>query len=167
MSKLRRFYNDGNVFFVTNVTYERKPILTDNAEILVSAIQRMLGLSNSELIAWVIMPDHFHMIVETGSENISDIMHRIKLSFASTYRKQEHMRGGRVWQHRFWDHVIRDQVDLNRHIDYIHYNPVKHGLATSPFNWKQSSIHKYAREGVYATDWGQLKKLRYVGEFGE
>ncbi|MFH1893857.1 MAG: transposase [Candidatus Zixiibacteriota bacterium] len=167
MSKLRRFYSDGNLFFVTNVAYKRRPILADNTDILMSAIQRVVGLSNGELIAWIIMPDHFHIIADTGSKNISDIMHRIKLSFASTYRKREHMHSGRVWQHRFWDHVIRDQVDMNRHIDYIHYNPVKHGLATSPFDWEQSSIQQYASEGVYEEDWGQLERLTYVGEFGE
>jgi putative transposase len=167
MSKLRRFYKNGNVFFVTNVTYERKPILLDNADILKAALRKYTESTQTELIAWVIMPDHFHTVIDTGAGSLSDILHRVKLSFASSYRKQAGMYRGRVWQNRFWDHVIRDQSDLNKHIDYIHYNPVRHGLVQRPLSWKHSSIHEYAEDGVYRDDWGVKSALSLVGEFGE
>ena len=60
-----------------------------------------------------------------------------------------------IWQRRFWEHVIRDQTDFNRHCDYIHYNPVKHGLVNSPLEWKHSSFGKFVEKGLYRQDWGQ------------
>ncbi|MDP2728820.1 MAG: transposase, partial [Dehalococcoidia bacterium] len=60
-----------------------------------------------------------------------------------------------IWQRRFWEHVIRDQTDFNRHCDYIHYNPVKHGLVNSPLEWKHSSFRKFVEKGLYRQDWGQ------------
>ena len=63
-------------------------------------------------------------------------------------------REGMIWQRRFWEHAIRDQEDFNRHCDYIHYNPVKHGLADDPKKWKYSTIHQFIERGVYAPNWG-------------
>jgi len=91
-------------------------------------------------------------------------MHDFKLSFASLYRKKHNQNAGRVWQSRFWDHIIRNEKDLNNHIDYIHYNPVKHGLVKSPFEWKYSSIHEYKE--YYQTDWGK-KEFLFEGDYGE
>ena len=70
-------------------------------------------------------------------------------------------------RYRFWDHVIRDENDMNSHLDYIHYNPVKHGLVDDPFDWKDSSIHGYHRRGLYERDWGVSREIDFVGEFGE
>jgi putative transposase len=58
-----------------------------------------------------------------------------------------------LWQRRFWEHTIRDDDDFARHVDYIHHNPVKHGLTTNPFDWRWSSIHGYARRGIIAAGW--------------
>ena len=66
-----------------------------------------------------------------------------------------------------WDHVIRNQLDMNRHIDYILYNPVRHGLVKSPFAWRESSLHEYGRKGYYPPDWGQREALAIEGDFGE
>ena len=60
-----------------------------------------------------------------------------------------------VWQRRFWEHTIRDQEDMNRHLDYIHYNPVKHGLVKSAAEWPWSSFHRYVRMGYYEEAWGE------------
>jgi putative transposase len=59
-----------------------------------------------------------------------------------------------VWQRRYWEHLIRDDVDLKRHVEYIHYNPVKHGLVRAPVEWKHSSFHTFVKEGLYTSDWG-------------
>jgi putative transposase len=64
-----------------------------------------------------------------------------------------------TWQRRFWEHLIRDENDLNDHIDYIHYNPVKHGLVTEPSMWEYSSFHKYVNEGILPKDWGGIDKI--------
>jgi putative transposase len=112
------------------------------------------------------MPDHFHVIINNREGELSNIMQRIKMSFAALYRQQAGIIRGRIWQNRFWDHIIRNQEDLNRHIDYIHYNPVKHRLTNSPFDWQYSSIHEYAKEKVYQPDWGRVETLGNE-DFGE
>ena len=120
-----------------------------------------------EIIAWVILPDHVHLVIDPQEADLSNIMKRLKLAFAYSYRTEVGQYRGQVWQPRFWDHVIRDQEDLNRHIDYIHYNPVKHGLIADPFTWRYSSLDKYYRDGYYSRDRGVKKKLRMEGDFGE
>jgi putative transposase len=72
-----------------------------------------------------------------------------------------------IWQKRFYDHIIRDQKDFNYHIDYIHYNPVKHGHVENPFDWNFSSLNGYFKEGHYAKDWGVNTELKFDGDFGE
>jgi putative transposase len=68
-----------------------------------------------------------------------------------------------VWQRRFWEHWIRDQADWRRHVDYVHYNPVKHGYAARAADWRPSSIHGYIRDGVYPRDWGACEPQGVVG----
>jgi putative transposase len=90
---------------------------------------------------------------------------RIKEQFTRQYKKaggqegvrsaSRRLRGERgFWQRRFWEHTIRDETDLERHLDYIHYNPVKHGLVSRPKDWPYSSFHRWVREGAYPHDWG-------------
>ncbi len=74
---------------------------------------------------------------------------------------------GRVWQNRFWDHIIRDQNDMNRHLDYVHYNPVKHGHVHSAMTWEHSSFRQFVQDGFYGEDWGQVDSPKFEGEFGE
>jgi len=74
---------------------------------------------------------------------------------------------GRLWQHRFWDHIIRDAEDYKRHLDYIHYNPVRHGLVASPFEYGPSSLLKWARQGVYEKSWGLTGIPDFREAFGE
>ena len=69
-----------------------------------------------------------------------------------------------LWQRRFWEHVFRDDSDFARHVDYIHYNPVKHGLVRQPIEWRWSSVHRYIRLGLLAPDWATASG---DGEFGE
>ena len=167
MSKLRRYYREGNLYFLTNVTIDRRMILIDNVDLMTAAFQKGKELWKIDIIAWVILPEHFHIVIDTRTDNPANIMRRIKLSFSMNLRKRMRIASGRVWQYRFWDHVIRDQDDLNKHIDYIHYNPVKHGLVVSPFAWKFSSIHEFYAQGFYASDWGVRDSPKFEGEFGE
>ena len=76
-----------------------------------------------EIIASVILPDHVHYLFDTNGRDISLIMQRIKMSFGAIYRKRHNLKSGRLWQNRFWDHIIRDQDNFNNHVSYIHYNP--------------------------------------------
>ena len=122
---------------------------------------------NVVIEAFVILPDHFHLVVDIMNSNISKIMQKIKMRFGALYRGQMNLKAGRIWQHRFWDHIIRNQDDLNRHIDYIHYNPVKHGLAKKPQDWEYSSFNEYLKKGHYSIEWGTNDNIEISGEFGE
>jgi putative transposase len=92
-------------------------------------------------IRWRLIKSHFsrHFLLN-DSANIAP----------SRLRKGEKQ----VWQRRYWEHLIRDEADLARHVEYIHYNPVKHGLAQSPGAWPHSSFSRFVREGLYPPDWG-------------
>ena len=80
-------------------------------------------------------------------------------------RKKKGERG--IWQRRYWEHLIRDDLDYERHIDYIHYNPVKHGYVKKAADWKYSSIHRYIANGVINRDWGFAEESAGVSGFGE
>jgi putative transposase len=125
------------------------------------------------MLAYCILPDHIHFIW-TLPEDDSDYSTRIgliKAKFSKQYRRSSeksflknvsriNRREVSVWQRRFWEHLIRDEQDLERHIDYIHYNPVKHGLAERVADWPDSSFRVYVKSGIYKEDWGGDNPLR-------
>ena len=139
----------------------------EHFDTLMEGLIRVQDRVRFEMSAWVILPDHLHMIVDPMDNDLSGIVRRLKLSFANQYYLQQGMNHGTVWQPRFWDHIIRDQEDMNRHIDYIHHNPVKHGLVRDPFKWRYSSLDEYHRNGYYTRDWGVKEQVWTDGDFGE
>lgn len=158
----------GNTYFFTVVTYDRQPILcqTDSTKALHDAIRDVRKERPFETKAWVLLPDHLHCIWELpeGDSDYSVRWALIKIGF--TKKMNEHLktpppsqsrikhREAAVWQRRFWEHQIKDDLDLTRHVEYIHYNPVKHGLADAPNAWIFSTFHKYVEAGLYPADWG-------------
>ena len=167
MSKLRRYHTPGNWYFITSVTYQRMPILVEHAELVKFTLETANARHEFKLHAWTILPDHIHLILDSQTGDLSAMMKSFKTGFASYWRSRQGVRSGRVWQNRFWDHIIRDDADLNAHVDYIHYNPVKHGLVSSPFDWQHSSIHQFHRDGLYDLDWGKREPDRANVDFGE
>ncbi len=159
MKTLRRFNIKDSYYFITSVTHNRNNILTKDIDLFWDCWKQDVPE------AWVILPDHFHVVIKIKDENISKIMHRFKITFSRRFRDKHN--AGRVWQNRFWDHIIRDQEDMNRHIDYIHFNPVKHGLLNDPFEYKYSSLMEYFSKGHYSRDWGVIDKPDLKGEYGE
>ncbi len=114
----------------------------------------------------VLLPDHLHALwtLPPGDADFSTRFAVVKKSFTeqwlrlgghesaiSAANSRDRRRG--VWQRRFWEHVIRDQDDLNNHLDYIHYNPVKHALATCPHAWPYSTFTRWVKKSSYADDW--------------
>ena len=120
---------------------------------------------NNHPIAWVILPDHFHAILKVEGRSISGLMHSFKITYSRRFRDAN--RKGSVWQNRFWDHIIRDQSDFNKHIDYVHYNPVRHGLLTDPFEYEHSSLTEYYKADYYERDWRVEDPMEFEGDFGE
>ena len=146
MTNIRRHFQPNEIVFMTHVTFKSMPVLVENSGILHQLLEIIEKISSVQIIAWVILPDHFHLLADIGDEDISRLMTKVKLSFSTKYRISKGIKSGRVWQYRFWDHIIRDQDDMNRHIDYIHYNPVKHGYVGKPGDWEMSSFRKYSDE---------------------
>jgi putative transposase len=159
MKSLRRYIVRDAIFFVTVITFQRQPILLRQFEIFQQAWE------GRRLDAWVVFPDHFHTVIQVGGDSISDVMHRFKIRYYHLYRR--HYGPGRVWQNRFYEHVARDQEDLNKRFDYIHYNPVHHGLVADPFAYAMSSAGLWLERGYYQRDWGVREPITFDGAFGE
>jgi len=166
MSKLLRYFEPGQYCFVTSIVASRQRILVPNAELLARALHRAHQRSRFSVVAWVVMPDHFHALLFTPNGDIPGILQRIKQSFSRQHRSLTGI-GGHVWQHRYWDHIIRSEEDMRRHIDYIHFNPVKHGLVLSPGEWSLTSFRRYLRLGIYQEDWCEAPKKGVDAEYGE
>jgi putative transposase len=168
MSRYRRPVN-GLTFFFTVVAHRRRPILCD--DLIRAALRRGIETVRAarpfSIDAWVLLPDHMHCIW-TLPENDTDFSLRwseIKRFVSSTAGSAFHdpraltksrasRRESTIWQRRFWEHTIRDERDLGRHLDYLHYNPVKHGHVQRAIDWPFSTFGRYVREGVYPRDWG-------------
>ncbi len=183
MPEYRRTRIEGGVYFFTIVTYNRLPILTspEARGLLRSAWKDVQSRFPFTTDALCLLPEHLHCIwfLPEGDANYSVRWKEIKRLFTKGYLSQvgpgelrnlsRIKRGeGAIWQRRFWEHTIRDEVDLNRHRDYIHYNPVKHGLVRSVSDWPWSSFHRFVRNGYYERDWGQAVEEGFPElDFGE
>lgn len=165
MSRLLRYYRPGEIYFVACITHQRIRHLEDRADTLIECLRHAQEIDKFHLVAYVVLPDHFHAIMEPRSSDLSLIMQRIKLSFSRKLRYNNPI--GPIWQKRFWDHAIRDERDFENHFHYVHFNPLHHSLVASPFDWRWSSIHQYVKEGFYQDDWSSIYSQLTGGDFGE
>lgn len=169
MPEYRRNFVPGGIYFFTVVTFHRHPLLTsdDARRLLHDAMTFVDRRFPFETVAICLLPDHLHCIwsLPEGDSNYPLRWNQVKRSFSIAYRKSVSLgeqpnasrlkhREASIWQRRYWEHTIQDQGDLNNHIDYIHYNPVKHGYVGRAADWPWSSFHRYVREGLYPPDWG-------------
>ena len=168
MSNDRRVKAPGGSYFFTVVTYRRQPLLTqpESRRILREMILEARRKYPFIVDAWVLLPEHMHCIW-TLPPNDADYSTRwgiIKRGFSKRARELFHRpewispskakhRESTIWQRRFWEHQIRDQDDFNRHFDYMHWNPVKHGHVSRVADWPYSTFHKCVRQGIYPPDW--------------
>ncbi len=155
----RRYYLPNAIVFITQVVQDRAPVFRNPAhiELLLSILRRVQTLHPFAMLAYTFMPDHFHLLIRpTGNSNFSQIMHSLKVNFTRAYKSELEIDGSmKFWQKRFWEHTIRDENDLERHMDYIHYNPVKHGLVQRPQDWVYSSFRSWRERGAYDEGWGE------------
>ncbi|MGE0225071.1 MAG: transposase [Acetobacteraceae bacterium] len=182
MSRYRRTHSAGSCYFFTVVTYRRRPILCDDTvrHALREAILLVRGNRPFSIDAWVLLPDHLHCIwtLPPGDADYSMrwnmIKRRVSIICSQGYKHTERSTPSRrkhrestVWQRRFWERQIRDEMDFMRHADYIHYNPVKHGLCSHVSEWPYSTFHRYAGRGIYSEDWGGVGGDIDLGTAGE
>ena len=117
------------------------------------------------LLAYVILPDHFHWIMQVPEEqpNFSTVLQSVKWNFSLNYKKAYgRLNSVHLWQEQFWDHIIRNEVDLERHFDYIHWNPVKHQYVETPESWAESSLTHWIAQGYYPASWGNAEEPKGI-----
>ena len=165
--RYRRAVIPGGSFFFTLVTAERRPLLASDAAIdnLRRAFATVRAKRPFNVDAIVILPDHLHCIwtLPPGDVDFATRWRLVKTWFTKHYDPAEcglpdgarvNVHKQSVWQHRYWEHALRDEADFTRHVEYIHFNPVKHGLVASASAWQYSSFHRYVAAGLYPADWG-------------
>ncbi len=164
MPNYHRYYPNGHPVFATIVTYQRHAWLTSdaNVQLLLSSIHLVKEKYPFRHIAHVILPDHVHWLFEPdGDANFSKIISAVKRSV--TWRMKENGERNTIsplWQKRFYDHIIRDQEDLGRHLDYIHFNPVRHGVVKRVGEYPHSSFAEWLKRGAYDPEWGDMEPER-------
>lgn len=169
MPRYRRISAPGGTYFFTLVTHRRRRILASDIgrSCLRRAFDETCDRLPFETVALCLLPDHLHCVwrLPPDDADFSSRWARIKSLFSRYYRKESHAasavgasrqrrREVQIWQRRFWEHLIRDDEDLRRHVEYIHYNPVKHALVNEVRDWQWSTFHRYVRDRAYDADWG-------------
>jgi putative transposase len=152
----------GTYFFTANLQDRRATTLTTNIALLRDAIRVTKARHRFHIDAWVVLPEHTHCLwtLPPGDADFSTRWQAIKALFSRTLPPCEPRtptqvrRADRgIWQRRFWEPTIRDDADYAAHMDYIHFNPVKHGLVENVADWPHSTFHRYVRHGLYPPDW--------------
>ena len=164
MSQYRRVWVPGATYFFTvNLLERRRTLLVDEIDALRHAFRAAYASRSFDVLAIVVLPDHLHCVwrLPDGDADNATRWRHIKSTF-SRYCKPGERRSRRrlvkgergIWQRRYWEHLIGDEDDLRRHVDYVHFNPVKHGYVERAADWRYSSIHRFIARGEMAVDWG-------------
>jgi putative transposase len=175
----RRAKIAGGKFFFTTITHSRRKFLCEpeNIILLRQAFRQVIAEYPFVIDAIVILPEHIHCLwtLPPGDSDFSTRWRLIKSYFssrcdakykgkisASRQKKGEQA----VWQRRFWEHQIKDEHDFQRHVDYIHYNPVRHGYVKAPKDWQYSSFMSYVEKGIYDINWGAGENMEFPEDIG-
>jgi putative transposase len=171
----RNFVPGGSYFFTVNLADRRLRLLTEHIDLLRTAFRYTQTRHSFEIVAAVILPDHLHAIW-TLPESDADYALRwrlIKTAFSRGLPNEEQISASRarkaergIWQRRYWERTLRDENDFARHVDYIHFNPVKHRHVGRVQDWPYSTFHLMVRAGVYPQDWAGDNRDE-SGSFGE
>jgi putative transposase len=165
MSDVRRAWHPGGTYFFTVNLLQRRGnnLLAEHIEQSRNAVAQMRQRHPFHIHGWVVLPNHLHCVIELPPDD-ADYAVRwrlIKMGFSkalpntenrSTVRIKRGERG--IWQRRYWEYLIRDDADFEAHMDYVHFNPVKHGLVRRVIDCPLSTFQRLAKDGVYPTDWG-------------
>ncbi len=152
----------GTYFFTVNLLDRRSDLLTAHIGELRKAVRLVRAVQPFHIDAWVVLPEHMHCLwtLPEGDVDFSKRWQAIKIAFAKSLPRTEprsatmlHRRERGIWQRRYWEHAIRDDRDYGTHMDYIHFNPIKHGLAKTPGDWPFSTFGRCLASGFYHADW--------------
>ena len=176
MARYRRnFIAGGTFFFTVKLADPKSRLLVEHIDLLRAAYMDVQKQYPFETVAVCVLPNHIHAIwtLPPDDADYSLRWRLIKTKFSAHFphaenlsasKQRRHERG--IWQRRFYEHTVRDETDLQRCADYIHFNPVKHGLCGNVRDWPFSSFHRYVRDGWLPLDWGGTKETAVIS-FGE
>lgn len=162
---LRYRITGGCYFFTVNLLERQNTLLVDHIGIFRESVRLCKQKRPFHIDAWVVLPEHMHCIwtLPEGDMDFSNRWKIIKTHFSKALPKEEMRsnirikRGERgIWQRRFWEHAIRDDQDYANHMDYIHFNPVKHGLVCRVIDWPYSSFHRCVKDEIYPANWASI-----------
>ena len=167
--KLEHIIVKNGIYFITTHTYNFKPIFVnkDLADSFIDCLRKIQKKLSVPIFAYALLPHHLHLMFQTTDKHdLSNILFRLKGFSSREINKIRGAEGIPLWQDRYQDHLIRDDNDFARHLDYTHYNPLKHRLVSKPEDWRWSSYRHYLKKGYYEKGWGyaeleDLKKLDY------
>lgn len=159
----RNFLPGGSFFFTVNLLERRSDLLVRHIDLLRDSVRRVRRLYPFAIDAWVVLPEHLHYVwtLAPGEADFALRWRLIKLLFSkglpqterlSELRRRRNERG--IWQRRYWEHTLRDEADFGAHVDYVHINPMKHGLVERVADWPYSTFHRYVQAGALPADWG-------------
>ena len=150
MGNIKRYFEDNFAYFVTTVTYERKPIfMCEKAiDLLLMTIEYFKLTLDYKIFAFCILPEHIHLVIQpSGVHDLSFIMKMIKGEFSRRFNKLIGT-SGHIWQKRFYDEGIRNENMLREKINYIHFNPVKHNIVSTLDAFQHSSFQYYFNDNL-------------------
>jgi len=164
MPDYRRAWHPGGTYFFTVNLLQRRgnDLLTRYVDLLRDTVKQVRERHPFVIHGWVILPDHMHCVIElpSGDADFATRWRLIKMGVSKGIPRTEYRspvrlnRGERgLWQRRYWEHLIRNEADFQAHMDYIHFNPVKHGLVKRVIDWQHSTFHRLVKVGVYPADW--------------
>jgi putative transposase len=166
---IRAFIPGGTFFFTVTLHNRRSAILTEYIDDLRTAFADARRRRPFTIDAIVILPEHLHCIwtLPEGDGDFPSRWHDIKARFAARVPQGEALserrlrKGERgIWQRRYWEHVVRDERDFERHLDYIHFKPVKHGHVQCAIDWPYSSLRRFVARGSCPPDWTASDEVR-------
>jgi putative transposase len=151
----------GTYFFTVTLADRRSDLLVTHVDAFRESIRAVRSRHPFEILATVVLPDHLHAIwsLPPGDDRYPMRWRQIKRRFSETLRRTSPAFRPSPWARRYWEHTIRDEMDLANHIDYIHFNPVKHGLVQRVIDWPWSSFHRHVARGWLAAEWGGTHAL--------
>ncbi|QKK02894.1 MAG: transposase [Pseudomonadota bacterium] len=165
MPRYRRYFEDNSWVFLTLVTADRRPWMRDanDKRLVLDSLRDAKRRYPFQHLGHVILDDHLHwMLIANGDSTIPDIVSAFKRGTCFTRRRAGKCWNS-LWQRRYYDHILRHDHDFRCHIDYIHYNPVKHGYAAMACQYRWSSFHAWFARGHYDKTWGTSEPSHISG----
>lgn len=164
MPDYRRARHPGGTYFFTVNTLQRQgnDLLTRHIALLRNVVRDVRRRHPFTIHGWVVLPEHMHCVIElpVGDSDFATRWRLIKADFSKQLPVNERRSAARrargergIWQRRYWEHLIRDEADFQAHMDYLHFNPVKHGHVNRVADWPYSTFHRQVEAGVYPQDW--------------